>query len=68
MPPGTMRIAPESFKPGHEPSATPDCPVILSGDVVQILVLADLDRRVALGVQSLGRVARSSIQHNPAVF
>ena len=47
--------APESFKPEHGPSSTLDCPVILFDYVVQILVLADLDRRVALGVQILKR-------------
>jgi len=45
--------APEGLKPKHWPSATLDCPVILVDDVVQILVFADLDRCVALGIEGL---------------
>jgi hypothetical protein len=39
----------------HRPGTALDSPVILFNDVVQILVLADLDRRVALRVEGIER-------------
>ena len=47
--------APKGLERDHRSSAPLYCPAILVDDVVQILVLTDLDRRVALGVQSLKR-------------
>jgi len=46
---------PKGLEPKHRSSAPLDCPVILFDDVFQILVLADLDRCAAPGVQSLKR-------------
>lgn len=45
--------APTGLEPEHRSAASLDCPVILFDDAVQILVLADLERRVALGIEGL---------------
>jgi hypothetical protein len=41
----------EGLEPEHRPGTALDSPMVLFDDVVQILVLADLDRRVALRVE-----------------
>lgn len=46
---------PECIEAEHRASAPFDCPVILFDDGIQILVLADLDGRAALGVQCFKR-------------
>ena len=46
---------PECLEAEHGASAPFDCPVILFDSVIQILVLADLDPRAALGVQRFKR-------------
>jgi len=46
----TKRLEPE-----HRPRTALDSPVVLFNDVVQILVLADLDRHVTPGVDGLER-------------
>ena len=43
------------LEPEHRPGTALDSPVVLFHDVIQILVLADLDRRVAPGVEGLER-------------
>jgi hypothetical protein len=45
----------KALEPEHRPGTALDSPVVLVDDVVQILVLADLDRRVALRVEGLER-------------
>jgi hypothetical protein len=47
--------APEGLEPEHRSSSPLDRPVILFDDVVQILVLADLERLVTLGIDRLKR-------------
>ena len=46
---------PKGLESEHRSSAPLDCSVILFDNVVQILVLADPDRHIALGVQRLKR-------------
>jgi hypothetical protein len=43
----------KGLEPEHRPGAALDSPMVLFDDVVQILVLADLDRHVALHVEGL---------------
>ena len=48
---GTTKI----LESQHRPGTALDRPVVLFDEVIQILVLADLDRRVALGIEGLQR-------------
>jgi hypothetical protein len=45
----------KGLEPEHRPGTALDSPMVLFDDVVQILVLADPDRRVALRVEGLER-------------
>jgi hypothetical protein len=45
----------KGLEPEHRPGTALDSPVVLFHDVIQILVLVDLDRRVAPGVEGLER-------------